>query len=268
MDDETMPLTVDALHPAYERIAPQRERLRLTYSGTDAVKGAGPAILPMLGAATDPDAQVQYEAYKKRAYFFGAIPRTVEGISGLVFRNPPTVTLPLRSQAAGYLNDITLSGLPLDRFAQSLYREVLTLGFAGVYVTLPQVGTSNGRAYLTLYRAEDVINWRHSFDGETYQLKRVVLREHLYEEDPEDRFQLTEVEVYRELALDDDGLFVVNVFREAKQGDIEEKFQQIDQIEPRFRGQRLDYIPFTPCSPETNDFVIDRPPYALDAGRR
>ena len=93
-----MALTVDALHPAYERVAPQRERLRLTYSGTDAVKGAGTAILPMLGAATDPNAAAQYQAYQQRAYFLGAMPRTVEGISGLVFRNPPTTTLPMRSR--------------------------------------------------------------------------------------------------------------------------------------------------------------------------
>ena len=255
-----MALTVDALHPAYERVAPQRERLRLTYSGTDAVKGAGTAILPMLGAATDPNAAAQYQAYQQRAYFLGAMPRTVEGISGLVFRNPPTTTLPMRSQAAAYMEDVTLTGLPLDRFAQQLYREVLTLGFAGVYVTLPQAPTPRARAYLTLYRAEDVINWRHSFDGESYKLARVVLREQIYEEDSEDRFLLKEIEIYRELALDENGLLVVNVFREARQGSTEEKFVQVDQIEPRFRGQRLDYIPFTPCSPEANDFTVDRLP--------
>ena len=255
-----MPLKVDAQHPAYQKVQAQRTRLRLTYSGTDAVKGAGTDVLPMLGLITDPGAQAQYQAYVKRAFFYGAVPRTVEGISGLVFRNPPQTTIPLRSQALDLLNDVTLTGLPLDRFAQSLYREVLTLGFGGVYVTIPQAPVGVPRAYMTLYKAEDVINWRLAWDSETFRLRRVVLKEVAYEEDEDDRFTLKEVTVYRELFLDDRGMFAVNLFKEGKVGEAKGFVPIGPTIEPRSRGQRLGYIPFVPCNPDSNEFVMDKMP--------
>ena len=67
-----------------------------------------------------------------------------------------------------------LLGTPLYSFAKRLTTEVLTLGRAG---TLIEWNDEEERAFLALYQAEQIINWRMERIGGRNELALVVLRE-------------------------------------------------------------------------------------------
>ncbi len=252
-------MPVDSVHPDFEKVADRRARLRATATGSDAVKSAGEAFLPSLSGMT----AKEYDAYKQRAYFYGAVERTLQGITGLVFRKSPIYTLPMPRLIEGsrLIEDVTLTGVPLDRFCQSVYREVLAMGFAGVYVSLPEMASVQARAYLTLFQAEDVINWGLFWNGNSFQLGRVVLRESTYRESEDDPYKLESATLYRDMHLDESGLFRVTVWEEAdKPTASEDQWIVSEVIEPRFRGQRLPFIPFVPISSQTTEFKLDQMP--------
>src|ERR1051326_3147997 len=101
-----MPVT--SCHPDDEAALPRWRRCRDAYAGTDAIKKAvmqsaranagqptvvngqrtsrlAPIYLPML----DGQDLAQYAAYVERALWYGATKRTVQGLTGAVFRKDP-----------------------------------------------------------------------------------------------------------------------------------------------------------------------------------
>src|SRR5687767_13609599 len=83
-------MSVDSVHPDYERFYPKWIRARDIIAGEDAVKEAGTRYLPRLESQTDGE----YAAYVTRAAFFNGTARTAEGFSGMIFRREPVVKLP------------------------------------------------------------------------------------------------------------------------------------------------------------------------------
>ena len=168
-------MPIDSKHDQYNTRIKQWTMCRDVAAGTDEIKEKGTKYLPQL-SGQDAD---EYEAYKRRADFYGAFARTVQGIAGAVFRRPPTVELP--EQYADYTDDITLEGLPFDVFARNVFDEVLTVGRVGVYADMPTEGAADLplRPYAVMVTAENIINWRSrwSFKHGRYILDMVVIAE-------------------------------------------------------------------------------------------
>ena len=70
-----------------------------------------------------------YKAYIQRALFYGASGRTVEALTGAVFRREPTVELPKTFEDE--LTDVTLSGVSFQAIAQDIFSRVLGVARAG-----------------------------------------------------------------------------------------------------------------------------------------
>jgi len=177
-------MPVNSTHDQYDKMAGKWKRCRDAAAGQDAIHAAGEQYLPKLGGQ-DSD---EYNAYKKRATYYNATGRTVDGLSGMLFRKEMQVEIPTAIEA--YRDDITRDGLTLQNFAEMLAEEVLQTGRAGILVdhppavavlSLAAAQAARMRPYLRLYKAEAVINWKLT-DG---VLSQVVLEETISEAEDE-----------------------------------------------------------------------------------
>jgi hypothetical protein len=177
-------------------------------AGEDAVKAAGERYLPRLDSQTDEE----FAAYRKRASFFNATGRTADGYVGLMFRRPPFVkALEVRAGLASnggvgralaeFINDADMLGTTLAAYAKDVVWEVIGVGRAGSLVDWED--QVEKRVYVSLYSAEQIINWHvERVNGRTVPtlvvLSETVTRQAAGEED---KFALETVEQVRVLKL-------------------------------------------------------------------
>lgn len=225
-------------HPSYTALLPLWSKMRDVAAGEEAVKDAGDAYLPRLGGQENED----YEAYKTRAMFFEATGRTLDAMTGLVFRKDPEVDLPTAMEPLR--EDVDLAGRPITGLAEELVEEVLTVGVVGVLVDYPdapeqqmtqsQAMEAGYRAFPAVYKAESITNWELGRVGSRAALVEVRLLER------EDQ--------YRVLRLHE-GQYIQDIW----QRDTKRKgkpWVHVDTRTPLQQGQPMSFIPFT--------FITDR----------
>jgi hypothetical protein len=161
-------------HAEYDAAATEWSRARDVLAGEDAVKAAGERYLPRL----DSQSEEEYSAYKARASFFGATARTLQEYLDLVFRHAPAFALcatagkPNEAMKA-FVADCDLWGLDFQRYARRVVGEVLAVGRAGSLV----LWDGSGRPFVSLWRAEEIVDWAVERLGDRVCLTRVVLAE-------------------------------------------------------------------------------------------
>jgi len=195
---------VNSTHPDYDTNAFDWLRARDVLAGEDAVKSAGEKYLPRLDSQSDEE----FLAYRKRASFFNATARSAEGFIGLIFRRPPFVKVP-EAQAgratsavgralANFLNDADMLGTTLPGYAKNVVTEVVGIGRAGSLVDWE--GDVEKRAYVSLYSAEQILNWRIERVNGRNVPTLIVLSE-AFAEDSKDAFEVNFQEQIRVLKL-------------------------------------------------------------------
>ena len=232
-------MPVDETHPAYNAMAPTWAKMRDVIGGEEAVKAAGDAYLPKLGGQEAKD----YEAYKMRALFFEATGRTVDAMTGLVFRKEPQVDVP--DAMRPYLEDMDMAGQPFSGLAEVAVEEVLGVARIGMLVDYPvvedgeqltqqQAEERGFRPFVTTYPAESITNWQVGRVNNSATLVSVTL----YEEDGEEP-------QYRVLELDDNGyrqdIYQWEEDSSKKNGG---EWVKVETRVPMMQGQPLSYIPF------------------------
>jgi hypothetical protein len=249
---------VSKTHPEYDAMATKWQRCRDCVSGGDAVKAAGTRYLPRLADQTDTD----YQAYKTRASFFNATWRTIQALTGMLFRRPPVVDVPESVNAL--LKDVTMSGVSFITFAQQIAMETLTVGRVGILVDYPSQSTEgmtaaeaaklNLRPVMQRYETESIINWKTAWIGNKTALTLVVLSEEAALEGNE--FEHKTETRYRVLDLFN-GAYRVRVFRIDDKGEDE---QVGGDIFPVMSGKPLDFIPFFFLGVDDTTPQLDLPP--------
>ena len=81
-----------------------------------------------------------------------------------------------------FANDSDLHGKEIHAYAREVVSEVTVLGRAGTLIDW--LGNGEDRAYWSLCRAEDILNWREERANGRLQLTFVVLRETLAHRSP------------------------------------------------------------------------------------
>ena len=219
---------IENKHPYYVEACNQWSRIRDSHNGSDAIKSRGEVYLPKL-SGQDKD---QYDAYKLRAMYYNGIERTVKGLIGAVMRIEPIVEAP--EKVKEWLGDITGTGIPLNDFIGYVISEQLLMGRQGILVD-----RSDERPYLTGYCTEQITNWLDD---------TVVLQETYRKVDPKDKYKSEYDIQYRELTKDEDGNYVVRIWRDNK------GWAVWQEIYPTQRGDALDGIPFIAMSGEGFNF--------------
>lgn len=267
-------------HPEYVKWAPIWRKCRDVLSGEEAVKAAGELYLPRMTVMTDMD----YDGYKSRALFYGASHRTLQGLMGALLRKEPIIHVSmwnkypktsqddirakqeetLRLKLDDILRNITQTGTDLQAFTRDLVAEILAVGRVGLLTDMPPstLASQNPVPYFRLYRAENIINWREMMIGGIPVLDQVILQEVVETPSPTG-FGSDWVVQYRELALDEQGEYIQNVYViDAPATDKDEPVvrQIVDTIKPTYLGKPLKEIPFFFISPSHMRPEIDRPP--------
>lgn len=242
---------------------PVFERIRDVIKGQTAVKEKGVIYLPM--PDDTPNNQTansrRYAAYLLRAVFYNVTGRTLQGLSGQVSLKPATIKVP--TVLDGVVKDATGTGISLEQLGIQGVNETLQTGRIGLYTDYP---VRNGQATtvaeqqageikptITLYPAEDCVNWRVTTRGSKTYLSLVVLRETY--DDSDDGFRIERKKQYRVLRIEPEGNYSVELWRNNGTWFAEPKIYPIDG-----KGNPMREIPFIFVGSQNNEVSIDPAP--------
>lgn len=212
------------------------------------MKLAGETYLSRLGGQND----AEYQAYKRRAMWYGATERTVTGLTGAMTRKDPAFTVP--DAMLSHLDDMTMGGVPAHIFVKGIITELLITGCAGVLVDM--ASSLAMRPYWVAYTCEQILNWRTAYVNGAQVLTMVVLSEGYDIPHADDVFTVSHGTRYRVLAIED-GQYVVRIY--TPNAELKEQFD-VEEFIPVYRGEPMREIPF--CFFGTNNLspVPDKPP--------
>lgn len=252
-------MAIDTEHDDFAEYKIQWQKCDDCNEGQEAVHKRGKQYLPALSGQDEKD----YKAYQTRALFYGATSRTVDGLSGMIFRKEPTIEVPAAMQ--GMIDDVTLSGMSLLGFAEEIVENSLVAGRAGILVDHPSVSVNttkaqaeamNIRPFLKLYEADQIFNWRTETRNNTEVLTQLRLYE-CVESIGADEFDIISTPQIRILDFNDAGQYRQRVFQKDKKGDwIQFGFDII----PLKNGAPLDRIPFFFVGVRNSSPEIEKPP--------
>lgn len=230
------------------------QKTRAALGGRRSVLSNISAFLPMT-ETMQKDRQA-YRLFTERAVWYGASARTLDAWTGTITRKPMTVVVPKRLEPR--LANINMSGMDINGLARKVVREICAVGRIGLLVDVsdfdPNPETRN-LPYMSVYHAESIKSWRVRPTATGVQLDQVILYEEA--EEPHDSgFGIQKVAQYRVLELDDNGLYVVRVYRmNDSEPYVHESF-----VPTRFGGDRIPFIPFIIAGPSSVSADIERAP--------
>lgn len=248
-------MSIDARHPQYDKWLPVWAKCRHAIAGQEAVHAAGETYLPRLGGQTSQE----YEAYKLRALYFNASGRTLDGMTGLIFRKKPEIVAPNAMQSI--LDNVDMCGSPIMSFAEQLVDELVQVSRVGILVDYPEsatIGMTLGQAqamglrpYATIYKAESILDWRYQSVGNAQTLVMVKLSESVDIQTGE--YEYKTVEQLRILDIFE-GRYRVRVYRKNESG-----WELFSEALPLMNNAPLRFIPFIFDSINGLDSDIKKP---------
>lgn len=258
-------MPVDTPHSSYNVRALEWQMCRDCVDGELAVKLRGTEYLPRLSNQKDED----YRAMVKRATFYGAAARTVQGLVGMVYRKEPELKVPKVLEDA--LDTVAIGNLSFRGLSEHVTAETITCGRVGVLVDASS-DDIDAMPYAALYFAENIVNWRREVVNGKSKLTLVVLRETKDVPKPDDPFESECRVVYRVLRLErtegESPTYTVQLYVETSgnectggTGGKRSFAPEGDPIIPRRKGGRpLDFIPFQFFGVRVNNEDIEKPP--------
>ncbi len=232
---------VTTQHTKYAKAAAKWVKVRDCIEGEDQIHEKAETYLPRLSKRQKDES---YNAFKGRARFWNAVARTLAGWRGAVFRRPPVATVP--ESMKPFLVDINLQATPFEDFAGQTLDEVLTTGRAGLLTDHQE--SPDGRTYILLFKAEEIVNWATVMEDGARKLALVVLA-YCVTQLSADGFSSEEIMEYRELRLEG-GFYVQRVWQEKGEGD-NRAWTKIKELNPKVRDELMTEIPFVFIGPKS-----------------
>ena len=251
--------SVTTKHDDYHKYAPDWKRCRDAAAGQRAVQKAGTDYLPRLTEQSE----AEYQAYKSRAVFFNATWRTVVGLEGMIFRKPYVIDIP--ASIKSMLDNVDMSGTPLEIFALEVTEELLITGRQGLLVDCPRViagataadaQRANVRPYLVAYPPESILNWRCGVVNNAKVLTFIVLEE-TDESVGDDEFTTKTEKQWRVLDLVA-GVYRQRIFKLDAKG--EQYVVPGSEVYPLQNGVTMPFIPFYFIGVDDASEEVDDPP--------
>lgn len=267
---------VSFIRPELAKLLPMYKLIRDVLSGEVSVKGARTAYLPMPNQHDiSPENTDRYDAYLKRAVFYNVARRTLKGMVGQVFAKEPEIQLPALLDPM--ITNADGSGVSIKQLAQKAMQLTVAYSRCGLLVDYPDTEESGGasvqalrdgyiRPTLSLFPAQNIINWRTASRGAEKVLTLVVIYETWCVQD--DGFEMKNSGQFRVLRLDDNGEYVQEIWREpeptSNDGERIPRGNFVEHLTLRPRdanGQPLTTIPFMFIGGENNDDSPDNPAF-------
>lgn len=261
---------VSIQHPEYEKMAGQWKKCRDVIAGREAVMAAGVLYLPALKDQNTKD----YRAYQIRANFVNFSWKTIQALSGMLFRKAPEIAA--AESVLPLLDDVTMDGKSLFILAQQCALEVLTSGRLGVLVDYPQQSVAgltlaeadklNLRPSIHLYKAESIVNWKMKRIGNKNKLTLVVLAEDVdismnqFEHEKETHYRVLDLAVKPADPGDNTPPELAYCVREFRLNDKQEDEQIGTDLFPLMNNKTMDRIPFIFIGVDDMTSEMDEPP--------
>jgi len=251
-------MPVSTQHPAYFAAAPIWRRNRDAVAGQDAIKAGAERYLPMPNESDKSDAnKARYARYLARALWYAAPERTKNSLVGAVFRKGPEKQ-ELPTQIDYLIENADGAGVSLIQLGKEIIGEQLEVGRVGLlvdYPTAPEGATledsADLRAFISIYTAENIVNWRVSKMHGQSVLTMVVLAETVETDD--DEFSRDTETRYRVLRLRD-GIYSQQVYNSEGISAEPETFPRMAD------GTNWRQIPFVIIGSDNNRADVDRAP--------
>ena len=254
-------------HPYYQERLKQWESCRDAYEGASAIRArmegrrgglrADFSAYPAVGryVETARDLTPASEDEIAGAPYYPAFARTLDGLTGMVLKDPPKI-LDATVDWTAFLSDVDGNGTPFARFVEQVVKALLMSARAVLYLNARAVaGAERPRVVWSLRRAEDLVSWKTTPAG---ALERARLRETRIVSRKENPDQLEKVDYYRTVEQLEDRSIIVRQSR-ALAEDAEQEAGDVLQRAGRF-GQ-LETFPILVGDIPTDDSSPDlRPP--------
>ncbi len=160
----------DVDSPAYESLSyreqlPDVTLIREVAGGTKTMRKQGKKYLPQHPMETSE----KYKARLNQAVAFNAVRKTVEGLSGMIFRRDPSPSDDMPNQLREHLKNVNQRGDKLAVFLHAVADDALTDGHAWIHIESPPTeGLRNAaeaeaqgvRPYWIRIKKRRAINWR------------------------------------------------------------------------------------------------------------
>lgn len=212
-----------------------------------------------------------YIAYVTRATFYNFTGRTIGSLTGSIFRREPNLH-GMPERLLPRMEAITKSNQSWSQFLPEVVEENVALGRVGVFLDLPEEATADPKPFLSIYSAENIIEWEETVINGRFQPTMIVLRE--AKETRGDKGERVYLPVFRKLVLVPGATagsweYQVHIFETPPPPagkTVQEMIPNIFQAEPdktipvRVRGQALSYIPFVIMGPFKSTWAIEKPP--------
>jgi len=128
-----MSVKVDDLSADYKEMTARYALSDCLMGGTTAMRAAGTKFLPQEAAESD----TAYKARVARSFLFGGFERTVEILTGEVFRKGIVLSDDIPDRITEIKDNIDLQGNDITQFSKSCFRKVLTHGLGFILVDTP-----------------------------------------------------------------------------------------------------------------------------------
>jgi hypothetical protein len=231
-------LDVRIPHPEYAAAKLSIMAARDAYLGERAIKDRADLYLPRLSGQKVED----YAAYKMRAMFYSIVGRTVQALTGLAVQGE--IAKKGNDEILNQMKE-ALHGLQLFELHQQTVAELLLQGRIGILLDAPDEASTVG---IYFYVSDSIINW--SLDGMGRPIY-IVLHETRLVQDQSNRFKQELENQYRVLTMENN-VYTVTLY--------DKNSNQLQRIQPTFRGKTLDHIPFSMAMPEGLRFGMSKSP--------
>ncbi|MFW6085016.1 MAG: DUF4055 domain-containing protein [Gemmatimonadota bacterium] len=272
MPHEKQPNDPSTTGLSHERQAPAVTICRDVYGGTLQMRAKGETYLPRFPREDEPD----YDSRLEQAVLTNFFGRTVGGLTGMVFRKPPTLDDDVPDVIREDAENIDLAGRDLATFVRDAFENMETDGHTHIFVdfqrveegqfpTLREEAAAGTRPYWVNIKKQDLIRFRAANIGGRMVLTAFAYRERTVE--PDGEFGEKEVDTVRDYTLvaveDERGEHQTRVrfrlfVKQEGEGDDEDKWVEDTS---RRTLMSIGRIPLTTAYAKRTAFMESEPPH-------
>lgn len=264
-------LGVQTRHPEYDKALPNWQKV------DDVINSDVKKYLRNIGKnEEDPTYAAQrQEEYEEGAILHNFTLNTRNGMQGAIFMRPPVIDLP--PKIADIIINADGNNMSLSQQAQSAVDQVLRKGRLGLLADMPsvppledgekrvlskaEVESITMMPRIQMYPAQSIINWSTTKVGSINKLSLVVLMEEYDDPALSSIFAIKTAVQYRVLAMDENGNYYQQVYREVSvKAHEDRKFNASEPVYGRQNGSLMTDIPFYFIGSEDNDHNVDTQP--------
>ncbi len=241
-------MSLRSTHPDYDSKVDDWRQMRDTYEGQRTVKDAEftylyPTSSMILDGALDntkSTGYANYTAYKRRAVFPDLVHLAAHTMVGLIMKDSSEYVLPASMEAL--IESCSKEGWTLEALHRHILLEQLVYGRTGLAIDFSD---SNDLPFFVPFQAEHIRNWDYfNVPGDVNNLSLVVTVENTRERGDAAAgtgYEWTLRDRYRAMELDADGTYFTYTVTEGESEDS----NNVIPVYPEYRGNTLDFIPFT-----------------------